>query len=205
MVDEGKMSQSMSVTTTKAIQKQDEVVNPFISLTEEELAERNKIMMPLQDQLIQSAREETEATVAMVKATKTKPEKSAEEKVYLVLLVFWDNEDQSRWWTKVTGRTAAYNTIKENIDGCDIYESMVMVEGSLLEEAATVYDFMKYVQDKGYIEDTTFDIEDYNVGYEEADPSTENTPIVNQVTDTSNDIIKVSPFTHLDAISEEDV
>ena len=195
MVDEGKNNQKNVPRTS---------IQPFVQISDEELEERNKIMKPLEEQLIESAKQEIADSLAIVKPEEEK-KKDAEEKVYIILFSFEDNEGDSNWWQKVTGRTAAYECIKTNIDGCNIHDSFILVEGLPLERCVSVYEFMRHVKEKGYFEDS-FDIEDYNNGYEESEEANSDQSLVSGIPDNVNQapIRQVSPFTHLNA-NEQDV
>jgi len=89
--------------------------------------------------------------------------KDPEEKMYLVLYIGKDDEGNDiKSYEDLQGRTATYNFIKGMIDYIDIYESRVLVETVILANALNVYEFMKQVSK--YINDPSFDIEDYNYG-----------------------------------------
>ncbi len=89
--------------------------------------------------------------------------KDPEEKMYLVLYIGKDEDGKDiKSYEDLQGRTATYNFIKGMIDYIDIYESRVLVETVTLVDALNVYEFMKQVSK--YINDTSFDIEDYNYG-----------------------------------------
>ena len=64
-------------------------------------------------------------------------------------------------WTIVTGRTACYEYIKENIEIIDFDESFVLVETLPLNKRKSIYAFMKYA---GEYYNDGFDIEDYIKG-----------------------------------------
>ena len=203
MVDEGKRSQGLQFTLQSVDPAKKEIVDPFVHMTDEEVEERNKIMKPAEAQLI----EEIQARpVEIIKAEE--PKKEAEDKYYLILFVFDDNEGGANWWQKVLGRKAAYERIKDNIDGCDIYASFVLVEGIPIEKSVTVYEFMKYCQDNDFFEkDNSFDIEDYNVGYEDNPNEKEGLfPSLMEQTENSNNErpSTINPFTHI-GMDEEDV
>jgi len=89
--------------------------------------------------------------------------KDPEEKMYLVLYIGKDEDGKDiKSYEDLQGRTATYNFIKGMIDYIDIYESRVLVETVTLGDALNVYEFMKQVSK--YINDPSFDIEDYNYG-----------------------------------------
>lgn len=89
--------------------------------------------------------------------------KDPEEKMYLVLYIGKDEDGKDiKSYEDLQGRTATYNFIKGMIDYIDIYESRVLVETVALGNALNVYEFMKQVSK--YINDPSFDIEDYNYG-----------------------------------------
>ena len=61
----------------------------------------------------------------------------------------------------VTGRTEAYEYIKDNIDDINFDTDFILVESCTLAERKSIYAFMKYV---GELYDDGFDIEDYIKG-----------------------------------------
>lgn len=91
----------------------------------------------------------------------SKPFKDYEEKQYLICIRS-ENYDYDMWEI-VTGRTEAYNYIKDNVDLdiIDFKESFVLVENCTLNERKSIYAFMKYV---GQFYEDDFDIDEYIKG-----------------------------------------
>ena len=87
-----------------------------------------------------------------------KKEKSSEEKQYLICIKGKESEDV---WEIVTGRTEAYEFIKNMIDFIVFEESFILVETVKLSERKSIYAFMKYAE-RFY--NDNFDIEDYIKG-----------------------------------------
>ncbi len=70
-------------------------------------------------------------------------------------------------WVIVTGRTEAYEYIKQNIDDINMEHSFILVETCTLAERKSIYAFMKYA---GEFYSDGFDIEDYIKGdWDESD------------------------------------
>ena len=91
--------------------------------------------------------------------------KTPEEKEYLLLLKYiTDNDSESTEFCIFIGRTEARKYIIDVVPDLDIFESYVLVEGVVLENRITVYEFMKHMEN--YFSDG-FDIEDYNIGASE--------------------------------------
>lgn len=100
--------------------------------------------------------------------------KDSEEKTYVLLLISNEYSD-NKTWNICHGRTETYEYLKSIITDIDIKESLVLVEtyktdeetkkGSWFlihpEEALSVYGFFKHLE--SIIDDTEFDIEDYNI------------------------------------------
>lgn len=102
------------------------------------------------------------------------PKKDTEEKMYLLLLV--SNEDSdNKTWNICYGRTETYEYLKSIISEINIKESLILTETYKIdkktqkgywflispEEALSVYAFFKHLE--ALINDTGFDIEDYNI------------------------------------------
>lgn len=87
----------------------------------------------------------------------TKPRKNPEEKIYLIC-ISGHSEDM---WNIVTGRTEAYNYIKDIIEDINFEESFILVENCTLNQRKSIYAFMKYCE--SFFEDS-FDIDDYIKG-----------------------------------------
>lgn len=96
---------------------------------------------------------EMKEMVKIVDNTKKHPE----SRQYLICI---SSQTQDSW-VIVTGRTEAYNYIKENIDDINMEHSFILVETCTLAERKSIYAFMKYAGD--FYEDS-FDIEDYIKG-----------------------------------------
>ena len=91
--------------------------------------------------------------------------KTPEEKEYLLLLTYIADDDiEGTEFRIFIGRTEARKYIIDVIPDLDIFESYVLVEGVVLENRVTVYEFMKHMEN--YFDDG-FDIEDYNIGMSE--------------------------------------
>lgn len=95
---------------------------------------------------------ELKEMVKIVDNTKKHPE----SRQYLICLT-----GTSESWIIVTGRTEAYNYIKENIDDINMEHSFILVESCTLAERKSIYAFMKYA---GEFYSDGFDIEDYIKG-----------------------------------------
>ena len=103
---------------------------------------------------------EMKEMVKIVDNTKKHPE----SRQYLICIKSKGAQDS---WEIVTGRTEAYEYIKENIDDIDMEHSFILVESCSLAERKSIYAFMKYAGD--FYEDS-FDIEDYIKGdWDESD------------------------------------
>lgn len=88
-----------------------------------------------------------------------------EIKRYLILIVGTDEDgDDFRDFEFVTGRTAAYNYIKNLVEVIDLVDSKIVVDSEKIEDMKPVLRFMKYVLDTGLIIDPGFDIMDHMVG-----------------------------------------
>ena len=126
--------------------------------------------------------------------------KGPESKKYLILFCFYSSEeegDNNRTYEIVTGRTNARQLIKNNIEDIDIHESKILVEGVVLEDMISIYEFMKHIE-INYSDG--FDIEDYNLGdveYNEDEddniPDTKNmepsfAPVLNPTIDSNIDV-----------------
>lgn len=90
--------------------------------------------------------------------------KRVTEKNYLMLFYATiDKGEEEKVFEIVTGREAAYEYIKSMIECIDIHKSKVLVDTVCFKDAASVYEFMKYIRDNNFFGDS-FDIEDYNIG-----------------------------------------
>jgi hypothetical protein len=96
--------------------------------------------------------------------------KDPEQKQYIILYtdLGWDevgNEDEFPLrWEAVTGRTQAYENIKDNADVIDIDKSIVLAETVAIKDALSVREFMNYLKNSQLIVDENFDINDYCSG-----------------------------------------
>ena len=90
-----------------------------------------------------------------------------ESRQYIILYtdLGWDDPDNDKEfplrWEAVTGRTEAYDNIKNNAPVIDIDKSIVLVENVALKDSLSVRDFMNYIKNSEIIVDETFDINDY--------------------------------------------
>jgi hypothetical protein len=90
-----------------------------------------------------------------------------ESRQYIILYtdLGWDeagnDEEFPLRWEAVTGRTEAYENIKNNAPVIDIDKSIVLVENVALKDSLSVRDFMNYIKNSEIIVDETFDINDY--------------------------------------------
>lgn len=106
---------------------------------------------------------EMKEMVKVVDNTKKHPE----DRQYLICIRTKSSSGVQDSWDFVTGRTEAYNYIKENIDDIDLDTSFILVESCVLAERKSIYAFMKYA---GEFYSDGFDIEDYIKGdWDEAD------------------------------------
>lgn len=91
-------------------------------------------------------------------------DKSKEKKTYVVLYIGTDEDGNDvKSFEVVEGRKETFEFIKTIVDFLDIHESKILTDNVTYKEAASVYDFMQYVS--SMIEGDSFDIEDYNHGY----------------------------------------
>lgn len=93
--------------------------------------------------------------------------KHPESKQYLICIQGTPGSGIQPDWEIVTGRSAAYEYVKENIEDIDFETSFVLVETCNLSERLSIYMFMKHVQDNY---DDGFDIDEHIVGdWDESD------------------------------------
>lgn len=86
------------------------------------------------------------------------------KKTYIVLYIGTDEEGKDlRSFEIIEGRKETFDFIKGMIEYLDIHESKVLTDNVSYKDAASIYDFMKYVS--SLLEGESFDIEDYNYGY----------------------------------------
>ena len=100
---------------------------------------------------------EMKEMVKIVDNTKKHPE----DRQYLICIQTKDGSGEQDSWIIVTGRTEAYEHIKENIDSIDMERSFILVETCALAERKSIFMFMKYA---GEFYSDGFDIEDYIKG-----------------------------------------
>ena len=96
---------------------------------------------------------ELKEMVKVVDNTKKHPE----DRQYLICIAGTTQDS----WVIITGRTEAYEYIKENIDDINMEHSFILVETLTLAERKSIYAFMKYA---GEFYSDGFDIEDYIKG-----------------------------------------
>lgn len=133
-----------------------ELKNPITFLTDKDEIERKVNLLTQEIVKSMPGEEEEEAPVR----------KNPEERLYLIYY-YADDPDNNRGekiksFEEIKGRTKIYEFIKNMIEYIDIHESKVLVETLTLNDAVSVYDFMKVISQ--YYESDTFDIEDYNFG-----------------------------------------
>ncbi len=91
--------------------------------------------------------------------------KAPEERLYLICFFY---TDESTSWVEVVGRTEAYDTCRTNVmaGDVDVEKSIVLVEGGKFGEHASIYLFMKHMENfyPPEVTGVRFDIEDYVVG-----------------------------------------
>lgn len=86
-------------------------------------------------------------------------------KTYIVLYIGTDEDGNDvKSFEVVEGRKETFEFIKGMVEYLDIHESKVLTDNVCYRDAASVYEFMKYVS--SIIEEDSFDIEDYNYGYD---------------------------------------
>jgi len=100
---------------------------------------------------------ELKEMVKIVDNTKKHPE----DRQYLICIRAKIDSGVQDSWDLVTGRTEAYEYIKNVIDDIDLEHSFVLVESVTLAERKSIYAFMKYA---GEFYSDGFDIEDYIKG-----------------------------------------
>lgn len=91
--------------------------------------------------------------------------KAPEQREYLICFFY---NDECTSWVKAVGRTAAYDACRTEImaGDVDVDESIVLVEGGEYGKHATLYQFMKHMENffPPEVAGVRFDIEDYVVG-----------------------------------------
>lgn len=92
-----------------------------------------------------------------------------EKKQYIILYtdLGYENSDEEfpLRWEAVQGRKAAYETIKSNASIIDIDKSIVLAETVAFKDSLTVREFVNYLKNSDYIEDDSFDINDFSSEY----------------------------------------
>ena len=92
-----------------------------------------------------------------------------EKKQYIILYtdLGYENSDEEfpLRWEAVQGRKAAYETIKSNASIIDIDKSIVLAETVTFKDSLTVREFVNYLKNSDYIEDDSFDINDFSSEY----------------------------------------
>lgn len=117
------------------------------------------IMSKIKDEDLEARKEQLEKGELFVPAKET-PKK----KTYIVLYIGTDDDGKDiKSFEVLEGRKETFDFIKGIVDYIDIHESKVLTDNVAYADAASVYDFMKYVS--SLIEEDSFDIEDYNYGY----------------------------------------
>lgn len=110
-----------------------------------------------------SDEERKEATVNLRNEILEANRQDPEHREYTLLYYADEEGEEIKSFEEITGRTALRKFIIGIVEYMDIHKSKVLVEGNLVEDALSVYKFMKLMSDRGYYEDS-FDIEDYNKG-----------------------------------------
>ena len=83
-----------------------------------------------------------------------------EEREYLVLLSFYEGEQNT--YQGIVGRQNTFDYLKSIIEAIDIGSSMVLAETVAFKDSITVYDFMKRcIEDDMVQNNDGFDIEEY--------------------------------------------
>lgn len=118
-----------------------------------------KIMGRIKEEDLDTRKKEIEEGVLFVPADET-----PKVKTYLVLYIGTDEDGKDiKSFEAIKGRKETFDFIKGMVEYIDIHESKVLTDNVSYNDAASVYDFMKYVS--SIIEEDSFDIEDYNYGY----------------------------------------
>lgn len=84
--------------------------------------------------------------------------KDPEEKQYLICIKASAQSGMDDEWDIVTGRTEAYEYIKDRIDYIDFERSFILVESCILSDRKSIYAFMKFA--KQYFPNDSFDIDE---------------------------------------------
>ena len=126
------------------------------------------VMSKIKDEDLEAHKQRLERGELFVPVKQT-PKK----KTYLILYIGTDEDGKDMKSFEVKeGRKEAFDFIKDIVEYIDIHESKVLTDNVSYNEAASVYEFMKYVS--SIIEEDSFDIEDYNYGYDNSyDPESD--------------------------------
>lgn len=91
--------------------------------------------------------------------------KDPEQRQYIIMYTSPDPEfdEEIHRWEAMTGRTATYEWIRDNIEDKDIdpENSYVLVETVPYKDALTITQFIKYLQNADIVDREEFDIDDY--------------------------------------------
>lgn len=118
-----------------------------------------KIMGKIKEEDLETRKEQIEKGVLFVPT-----EETPKKKTYIVLYIGTDEDGKDiKSFEVIEGRKETFDFIKGIVDYIDIHESKVLTDKVSYNDAASIYDFMKYVS--SIIEEDSFDIEDYNYGY----------------------------------------
>ena len=126
------------------------------------------IMSKIKEEELEARKEQIEKGELFVPAKET-PKK----KTYIVLYIGTDEDGKDiKSFEVIEGRKETFDFIKGIVEYIDIHESKVLTDNVSYSDAASIYDFMKYVS--SIIEEDSFDIEDYNYGYDNSyDPESD--------------------------------
>ena len=87
-------------------------------------------------------------------------EDTPEERQYVILKVAPFTEDDNYTWEALIGRLEAYKYIQNNIEDIDPQKSLILTNKVKLEDALTIEEFVKALQNAGVVDDE-FDIDEY--------------------------------------------
>ena len=118
------------------------------------------VMSKIKDEDLETRKEMIERGELFVPVKET-----PKTKTYIVLYIGTDEDGNDvKSFEVVEGRKETFEFIKGMVEYLDIHESKVLTDNVSYKDAASVYEFMKYVS--SIIEEDSFDIEDYNYGYD---------------------------------------
>ena len=105
--------------------------------------------------------------ISIVPDEEREKKKAPELRMYLICYSFLDG---TRDWVEVEGRTVTYDSVKTMIESgnVNVEESIILVEGGEYGKHATLYQFMKHMEN---FYNNKFDIDDYVVGDSEDEAS----------------------------------